>query len=156
AELGIPFGSLVIVLLVIGLLQAGRRAWACNGDEALARRAAFMIVLMIGLHSMLEYPLWYAYFLLPTAFAWGFALSGSSAADGSEARLANVKSKRTWLLPGLALAIGAAAAVLDYWRVVVIYDPGEGAAPLEERIVRGQRSPLFAQHADYAAATAYG
>ncbi len=31
-----------------------------------------MLVLMIGLHSLLEYPLWYAYFLLPTAFAWGY------------------------------------------------------------------------------------
>ena len=32
------------------------------------------MVLMIGLHSLLEYPLWYAYFLLPAAWAWGFAL----------------------------------------------------------------------------------
>jgi O-antigen ligase len=165
-ELGIPLGSLVIVLLLVALVQAARRAWACDGDEGLARRAAFMIVLMIGLHSMLEYPLWYAYFLLPTAFAWGFALSrpnpselvlstvGQGAASASPPAMS--VGSRTLALAGLAMAIGAAAAVLDYWRVVVIYDPPEVAAPLEERIERGQRSPLFGQHADYAAATAFG
>jgi hypothetical protein len=57
---------------------------------------------------------------------------------------------------GLALTLGAAAAVLDYRQVVVIYEPPEDAAPLEERIARGQRSLLFGHHADYAAATAFG
>ena len=74
-ELGLPLGSLVLVLLLLALLQAWRRAWACVGSEGLARRTAFVLVAMVGLHSLLEYPLWYAYFLLPTAFAWGFALS---------------------------------------------------------------------------------
>jgi len=157
-ELGIPLGGLVIVLLLIALVQAARRAWACDGDDGLARRAAFMVVLMIGVHSMLEYPLWYAYFLLPTAFAWGFALAPGPVASmrTSPTPSANPHNSRTLALAGLALAIGSAAAVLDYWRVVVIYEPGDTAAPLEERIERGQRSPLFGQHADYAAATAYG
>jgi O-antigen ligase len=167
-EMGIPFGSLVIVLLLVALVQAGRRAWACDGHEGLARRAAFMIVLMIGLHSMLEYPLWYAYFLLPTAFAWGYALSRpgpAGGASGSTAPAAAVPSpplrsaargNRDLALAGLAMTVGAVAAVLDYWRVVVIYDPPENAAPLEDRIERGQRSPLFGHHADYAAATAFG
>jgi hypothetical protein len=57
---------------------------------------------------------------------------------------------------GFAMAIGAAAAVLDYRHVVAIYDPPDNAAPLEDRIARGQRSPLFGHHADYAAATAFG
>ncbi|MCG3190599.1 MAG: hypothetical protein LKCHEGNO_03349 [Burkholderiaceae bacterium] len=159
-ELGVPLGGLVIALLLVALVQAGRRAWAGEGDDGLARRAAFMIVLMIGLHSLLEYPLWYAYFLLPTAFAWGFALApGQAAAEtpsGLAAAIHNPRDSRTLAFAGLALAIGAAAAAFDYWRVVVIYDPGENAAPLEERIERGQRSPLFGQHADYAAATAFG
>ncbi|HEX6016655.1 MAG TPA: Wzy polymerase domain-containing protein, partial [Burkholderiaceae bacterium] len=142
-----------------------RRAWACEGDDGLARRTAFMIVLMIGLHSLLEYPLWYAYFLLPTTFALGFALSppvpAMAVTSGDSGRSAaaphhNHQGNRTMAFAGLALAIGAAAAVFDYWRIVVIYDPGENAAPLEQRIERGQRSPLFGQHADYAAATAFG
>jgi hypothetical protein len=59
-------------------------------------------------------------------------------------------------LGGLAAITGAAAAVLDYRQIVVIYDPPDNAAPLEERIARGQRSLLFGHHADYAAATAFG
>lgn len=166
-EMGIPMGSLVIVLLLVALVQAGRRAWACKGDEGLARRAAFMMVLMIGLHSMLEYPLWYAYFLLPTAFAWGFVLSGplpsARPAPDKGRRLSAAAAPRSYstgcrtlAFAGIAMAIGAAGAMLDYWRVVVIYDPPEHAGPLEERIARGQRSPLFGHHADYAAATAFG
>ena len=54
------------------------------------------------------------------------------------------------------MCIVAVAAVLDYRQVVVIYDPPDNAEPLEERIARGQRSPLFGHHADYAAATAFG
>ena len=38
------------------------------------QRAAFVIAFMVAVHSMLEYPLWYAYFLLPTAFAFGLCV----------------------------------------------------------------------------------
>jgi hypothetical protein len=38
-----------------------------------------MFVLMISLHSLLEYPLWYAYFLLPAAWAFGFGLGAPRA-----------------------------------------------------------------------------
>ncbi|HEY2977662.1 MAG TPA: Wzy polymerase domain-containing protein, partial [Burkholderiaceae bacterium] len=161
-EFGIPLGSLIFALLLGALYQAWRRAWACEGNQGVAKRAAFMMVLMIGLHSLLEYPLWYAYFLLPTAFAWGFALAKPSGANGATAATApadasaSPAANRTLALAGIAMTIGAAAAALDYWRVVVIYDPPERAAPLEERIERGQRSPLFGHHADYAAATAFG
>ena len=34
-----------------------------------------------------------------------------------------------------------------------IFEAGAGARPLAERIARGQRSPLFGHHADYAAVT---
>jgi hypothetical protein len=43
--------------------------------------------------------------------------------------------------------------VLDYLRVVVIYEPRDGSGSLTQRITIGQRSVFFAQHADYAAAT---
>jgi hypothetical protein len=157
-ELGVPLGSLVFVLLLVAMAQARQRAWACEGDEGVAKRAAFMIVLMVGLHSMLEYPLWYAYFLLPTAFAWGFALAKPTVSVDRAAISgdATPSASRALALAGLAMTIGATAAMLDYRSVVVIYDPPEDPAPLEERIVRGQRSLLFGQHADYAAATAFG
>ena len=51
------------------------------------------------------------------------------------------------------IVLAAALSVLDYARVVAIFSADEGAAPLEKRIAVGQRSVLFAHHADYAAAT---
>ena len=51
--------------------------------------------------------------------------------------------------------LGAGASVLDFHRVTDIFSAREGAAPLEERIAQGQRSLLFAHHAEYAAATVY-
>jgi hypothetical protein len=162
-ELGIPLGSVVLALLIVALVQAVRCAWSREGNEGSARRAAFMIVLMIGLHSLLEYPLWYEYFLLPTVAAWGYALSAlpernsvCSAQPAGSPSVVRRTSARVLPIVGLAVAIGAAAAVLDYHRIVVIYDPPDNAAPLEDRIALGQRSPLFGHHADYAAATAFG
>jgi O-antigen ligase len=158
-ELGVPLGSLVFALLLFAVVQAARSAWAYDGVVGTAKRAAFMVVLMMGLHSMLEYPLWYAYFLLPTAFAWGYALSRPASRVDSVAvgeAVAQPPPNRAFALAGLALVIGVASAALDYRRIVVIYDPPEFSLPLEERIASGQRSLLFGHHADYAAATAFG
>jgi len=155
-EFGIPLGALTAALLLLALALATRRAWRCAGELGVAKRSALMIVLMIGLHSMLEYPLWYAYFLLPTAFAWGFALAPlPNHIDGNRQPPAAPRG-RALRLAGLALSVGAAAALLDYRGIVAIYDPPDNAAPLEARIARGQRSLLFGHHADYAAATAFG
>jgi hypothetical protein len=153
-ELGLPLGLTVCALLCWAAWLAVWRAWRVDGDAGIARRAAAMMVLMVGLHSQLEYPLWYAYLLLPTAFFWGFALASAKA----PAETAQSTAKPSWAMRGmgLALTLSAAAAVLDYRQVVVIYEPPEDAAPLEERIARGQRSLLFGHHADYAAATAFG
>ncbi|HEX6246175.1 MAG TPA: Wzy polymerase domain-containing protein, partial [Polyangiales bacterium] len=155
-EFGIPVGTLLIALLALALAQAALRAWRCTGEVGVAKRAALMIVLMIGLHSMLEYPLWYAYFLLPAAFAWGFALAPPPGAEQDTRATEPTRPRRAMALAGMALSIGAAAAVLDYRNVVVIYDPPDDAVPLETRVARGQRSLLFGHHADYAAATAFG
>lgn len=57
------------------------------------------------------------------------------------------------LIAAAALFIGTGFAVVDYLRVVHIFEPPADAAPLEERIAEGQRSWFFAHHAHYAAAT---
>jgi O-antigen ligase len=156
-ELGLPLGTLVLALLLVALAQAGRRAWQVRGEAGTSARAAFVMVLMIGVHSLFEYPLWYAYFLLPAAWAWGYALRRPQAQDGDApsgfdgvlAPPANL-----WLRGAGALMVaGSLFALYDYCKVVVIYAPGEGAGPLNERIERGQGSVFFAHQADYAAAT---
>ncbi|MBV8035459.1 O-antigen ligase family protein [Roseateles sp.] len=146
-ELGLPWAGAVLALLAWALYKAWRGA-ARAGEDAPLRRAALMIVLTIALHSLLEYPLWYAYFLLPACFALGLALP---AGDGHAAPA----SARPWQLIGSLLIAGSAFAVWDYHRIVVIYAPPADAAPLNERIATGQRSPFFGHQADYAAATSF-
>jgi hypothetical protein len=107
-----------------------------------------MMVLMIGLHSLLEYPLWYSYFLLPAAWAWAFALGRAPAQKGSGSKHAQVLAAG-----GVLLVAMAVFSVYDYTRVTAIFSAAEDGTSLEKRIARGQRSVLFAHHADYAAAT---
>ena len=150
-ELGVPLAALVLGLLALALWQAWRRSSAVEGETGAGLRAAFVMVLLMALHSQLEYPLWYAHFLLPTALMWGLCLGAGAPQD---AHASQAKSTPRWpVVAGLAMVIGAVVVLIDYHRVVVIFSPPVGAAPLEERIAAGQRSWFFAQHADYAAAT---
>ncbi len=160
-ELGLPVAALVLGLLAVALWRAGRLALRAAGPAGQAARAAAMLVLIAMLHSLVEYPLWYAYFLLPTALAWGFVLGLPAAARPTPARAspqpataAGTHPQPLWgALAGLVVAAGGALAVVDYQRVVQIYAPADGSGPLDARIRQGQRSPLFAHHADYAACT---
>lgn len=157
-ELGLPLSLGVMGLLVVALWQAGRRAWRARGETATVASASWMLVLTIGLHSLVEYPLWYTYFLLPSALVWGLALglpstTGMAAAGAPDQVMPPPARRFAGLAAGLLMAVGGVLAVLDYQRVVVIYAPPEGSGPLAGRIAQGQLSPLFAHHADYAAAT---
>ena len=144
-ELGLPLAGLILGLLLWALGGAAWLAWRAEGDASTAQRCAVMMVLMIGLHSLLEYPLWYSYFLLPTAWAFGFALR----------RAAPVVASPQTLLPwaGWLLVAGSLLSVWDYGRVAAIFSAEPGSPPLEQRIANGQRSWFFAHHADYAAVT---
>lgn len=154
-ELGLPLAALVLALLAWALYQAWQRSRQVPGTEGTAVRAAFMMVLMMALHSQLEYPLWYLYFLLPTAWAWGVCL-GAGARPAATAPAAGAPAASTaWLLraAGVAMMVVGLAAIQDYRRVVVIYAPPADATPLSQRIAEGQRAWLFGHQADYAAAT---
>lgn len=144
-ELGLPWAGAVLALLGWALWQACAGAARADDTDAPLRRAALMIVLTISLHSLLEYPLWYAYFLLPACFALGLALPAAAGERGRGLGL--------WAFTGLLMIAGSAFALWDYQRIVVIYAPSEDAQPLGERIRTGQRSVFFAHQADYAAAT---
>ena len=150
-ELGLPLATLVLALLGLALWQAWRRTWAVTDQTGAGLRAAFVMVLLMALHSQLEYPLWYAHFLLPTAFMWGLCLGAGAPAAGASGEA--TPPPRWPIAVGAAMVIAAVVVLIDYRRVVVIFSPPAGAAPLETRIAEGQRSWFFAHHADYAAAT---
>ena len=148
-ELGLPLSLLILGLLTYSLWRAFAFSHAASGGDAVARRCAFMLVLMIGLHSLLEYPLWYAYFLLPTAFALGLALG----TPGDALRDQPAAGSRSWVWLGGLMLAASAYTVGDYLRVVEIYAPSGHSQPLVQRIAKGQATALFSTQADYAAAT---
>jgi O-antigen ligase len=157
AELGLPLAGLVLALLLWALVQGWRRTVRHDDHGwSAAQRVALMMVLMIGLHSMLEYPLWYAYFLLPAGWAFGYALALD---DAPRSALVSPRprgpQRASWaMVAGAALLmLGALAAVAEYRTVTLIYRAYGAERPLEKRIEAGQRSLLFAHHADYAAVT---
>jgi O-antigen ligase len=162
-ELGIPLAALVLGLMLYALVCAFRGARA-KADEAqaaaepglaLLKPSAVVMVLLILLHSLLEYPLWYAYFLLPTAFAFGLCLAGPVIANATGPAADASRSRRPrWLVvASLVLMFGGFASLADYYRVVVIFAPAEGAPGLAQRVIEGRRSVFFSHHPDYAAAT---
>ncbi len=158
-ELGLPLTVLVLSLLMFAMW----RAWQGSRDkssvdapmpsvDAPMRMAAFMMVLMMALHSQLEYPLWYAYFLLPTAFALGLGL-GRDTFVSSKAASHSLGRTRPLVMASLLMLGGSVAALYDYLRVVVIFSPGDEARSLADRIAEGKRSWFFDHHAHYAAVT---
>ena len=161
-ESGLPLAGAVLA----GVAWAGWRARRAlvDADEERARdaRTALFMLVMVGVHSLLEYPLWYVYFLLPAMMLAGW-LTGSVPASGEPARPpAAAPGWRLRLGPWLWSVTGALALVasvwstVEYWTVSVIFEPelsfGE-AEPLSARIERGRRSVLWGHHADYARAT---
>ncbi len=147
-ELGLPLTALVLALLLAALWRAWRLAAAAEAPQGVTLRCAWVMLLLIALHSQLEYPLWYAYFLLPTAWLWGYTL-GQPALPARPAA-----APARWLVAGgVLLVIGSAVSLLDYTRVTRIFVPPPDGSSLSQRIDSGLRSWLFAHHAGYAAAT---
>jgi hypothetical protein len=106
---------------------------------------------------------------LPAAWAWGFTLgsgppprpvdaialsgiAGGRALDnGKLIRLSSEAVGLRWI--GVLMVVVALVSAWDYWHVSQIFSDEEGLPPLAQRIASGQRSALFAHHADYADAT---
>ena len=149
-ELGLPLAALVMALLMWALYRAWTLALSGEAEDQSMRRAALVMVLMISLHSLLEYPLWYAYFLLPAVFAFGLCLGVRAPAAAAPVAGSRINAL---VLAALVMLAGSAASLYDFRRVVVIFAPPDNAPSLAQRIAEGRRSWFFGHHADYAAAT---
>ncbi|MET0384277.1 MAG: Wzy polymerase domain-containing protein [Burkholderiaceae bacterium] len=159
AELGVPLAAAIIALLAASAWRAARGARRRPGGAGVDGRAALTMVSFIGAHMLFEYPLWYAYFLLPAAWMGGLALGSSARAAAPEAgsgaradgglAAAPAEPARWWRLSGALMAAAGAVAWLSYLSVAALYQPGPGAAPFVERLGRAEASPLFSHYADH-------
>ncbi|MEY4754516.1 MAG: hypothetical protein RJA44_2191, partial [Pseudomonadota bacterium] len=71
-ESGIPLALLVLALFGAALWFGRAALFSADEQRAWGARTALFMLTMIGVHSLLEYPLWYVYFLLPTALLAGW------------------------------------------------------------------------------------
>jgi len=108
---------------------------------------------------LLEYPLWYAYFLLPAAMVWalGLAARGGLRLMAVGTGSAEEHTAKAWSWPsaslGLLVVLGAIWCAIDYQFAANIYAPRPGAGALSQRIEFGQQRLWFGYQADYAQAT---
>lgn len=113
-ELGLPFAMLVSIGAVVLVVRA--RPWA---EMLPHRQMAWGVLVLVGMHSMLEYPLWYGPFQLVSLAAIALLCSDALVSElGSRKRIAG----------GLGIAIGLAVVmgafvIQDYRRVAQLYLP---------------------------------
>ena len=155
-ELGVPLALLVIGLITIALVQGVARAKSASGDAGMAARGSLVMITTIGLHSMLEFPLWYAFFLLPTALAWGFLL-GTPGTNETQAILDNTQGSSSgptgnnWgLFAGLLMSLMGAWSIYQFQQIQQIFSKPQSPAYMKALLENGQNNKLYANYADYA------
>ena len=134
--LGLPVA--VLVCGAISWLIWRGKPWA---ERDATRQMAWSVLVVIGLHSMLEYPLWYGPFQLAVVLAvWILWRTRSPAATEQCTQV------RPWqwgivVISTLALSYTA----LDYWRISQIYLPvsQRAAAYKDNTLEKLQGSVLF-------------
>jgi O-antigen ligase len=157
-ELGVPFA--LVVCAVVALLVWRARPWRETDAD---RQTAWAVLAMIGLHSLLEYPLWYGPFQIATLLAvWILWRSRPQAVDVGAALSAPMPIPQPCSVMAAGLGTGAvlllaalAYAAWDYHRVSQIYlAPSLRASAYRDDTIRKvQDSSLFRNQVLFAALT---
>lgn len=152
AETGVA-GLSILALLLFQLGRAVPRA-AAGGAALLGA----LLLVPLGIHSLLEYPLWYAFFLGPAALAVALLSVGTPLPAASRLSVARAA------LAALACAALLALALLRHDYAAIertlrwpLSDPGETPLRWEEvmpRLIALRRDSAFAPWIDFALARA--
>jgi O-antigen ligase len=141
AELGVPFT--VIWLSTLIWLTLRNKPWRSRAPEALL---GWGILLVMGIHSLLEYPLWYAPFQIAAGLAAGLVFT-------EKTPLKNVPASHIqYGLAGIFLLIFAAYATFDYHRMRQLFIPDAERSALykNQTMQHAKASWLFAAQVRYA------
>ncbi|OYU45142.1 MAG: polymerase [Burkholderiales bacterium PBB4] len=155
-ELGIPVA--LALCLLIGFWVQKRAPWAETNPS---RQLAWTVLTVIGLHSLLEYPLWYGPFQMTVALCalllW--RIPGEMERSGS-ARMpltANLGKTRSAILYSVTvLSIFVCSAIAwDYWRVSQLYLATASRAPAyrDDTFEKVKGSWLFQNQVQFAELT---
>ncbi len=146
AEMGLPLAACVLTLL--GLTLWFSRPVGRTREGATAQ----LMVATVLLHSLFEYPLWFAYFLLPSAFllAWLVAARAPSPKYEREMRITRALPVATSLVAMTCIA-AALYAWNEYEKIGTIYKRATSPSALSNAATEARKSPLYGQFGDYAA-----
>ena len=149
-ELGVP-----LALLVCGgfLVWAWRRRPWREADAT--RQMAWGVLAVIGLHSLLEYPLWYGPFQMAAALCVGLLWRRDKLAEGTEHESNRLLAQIICALTAIILIAISTYTAWDYHRISQLYlAPQErDAAYAEDTIGKARRSWLFSNQVQFAELT---
>ncbi|CAN7382413.1 PglL family O-oligosaccharyltransferase [Acidovorax sp. LjRoot117] len=142
-ELGLPVAFALCSLVLIWCVRA--RPWR---ETDTARQLAWGILAIVGVHSMLEFPLWYGPFQVVTLLAATLLLWRRAVprwVTGPAAR-----AVATIVLLG-ACALGGILA-WDYYKVSLLYRPSSLRPPhfREDTMAKVSGTPFFSDQVDFA------
>ena len=142
-ELGVPFA--VAVMALVGVWVLRRTPWR---EQHPWRVMAWCLMVVLGLHSLLEYPLWYGPFQMTLGFAIGILWAAPEAPAREEAQEGP-------MLVAALLFIGCLYAAWDFNRVGQIYRQAalRDAAYRDNPLHHAKQSWLFRNQAEFAELT---
>jgi len=142
-EFGIPFAVLVLLTLLAWVLR--RQPWR---EQHPWRVMAWGLLLVLAVHSLLEYPLWYGPFQMTLGLAIGLLWSAPKT-EPQEA------AQELPMLVAALLFIGCLYAAWDFNRVGQIYRQAASrdAAYRDNPLHHAKQSWLFKNQADFAELT---
>jgi O-antigen ligase len=142
-ELGVPFALAVMAIIGVWILR--RTPWR---EQHPWRVMAWCLVVVLGLHSLLEYPLWYGPFQMTLGLAIGLLWAQHNAPT--------VQARQEGpMLVAAVLFIGCLYAAWDFNRVGQIYRQAASrdAAYKDNPLHHAKQSWLFKNQADFAELT---
>ena len=159
-ELGLPLACLLCALLGLWLLR--HKPWAERQPQ---RQLAWGLLAMVGLHSLLEYPLWYGPFQVTVVLCL-WVLHAYPAGQTSNTALADLPcapdaiahqsrgglALRARWLALLALTLLCALVTWNYWRMSQLYMAPQQRAPAYRDDTYGKvlGTWFFGNHVDFA------
>lgn len=138
-ELGVPAALLFCAVCLWAVIA--QRPWR---ETDPLRQMAWMVLAVIGVHSLLEYPLWYGPFQLACGLSLGLLWRGQSVRTGRAVALP--------LVLACLLLSACAYAAWDYRRISQIYLPPAQRLPQyqDDTLAKIQHSWLFRRQVQFA------
>jgi O-antigen ligase len=147
-ELGVPAS----LLLCAGLVAAIVRARPMQEKDA-SRQLGWAVLMVLGIHSLLEYPLWYGPFQIALGLCLGLLWPARSSHGVPSAAAGATGMFARFTAAACAVAVCLYAA-WDYRRVSQIYLPVEARTPdMRDPLPEIRRSWLFRNQALFAELT---